>query len=653
MFGFLLVLLLVAMVVGAVWYAGGQVEQAFLDDAHSDGLGRQVTTVQMRLMETRLRVADYLRTGGAAESDALATVITELEAAAAAGSVGDNTGALAAVPESIRSVRDALVTARAAIEQQRDAAARLTAADVALGNATTVLAEGAARSGQREFAEPAASLLAAASRATGAGIRFNVMELPADAETARAEATRARELLDNLLQAAADSARILRVGGAARDALTDFTAALGQLVQVQQVRRERLADLTSASDRAGSVATEAAHAIADRRTASRAATAMAQNRMRATVTWASTGAILLGLGIAVALGRSIARPIQRLADVMAVLAAGDLSTPVPAIAARDEIGVMARAVQVFKDSLQSSELLRAEHAGLKLQAEKDRHDGLLALANTFEQSVGGIIGMVTEASTRLHGAAQSMSTSAEAASKEARIASTASAQASANVQTVSVATEELTVSIAEINQQVTKCSHIADTAVGEAERTDATVRALAEAAQRIGDVVGLIHTIAGQTNLLALNATIEAARAGEAGKGFAVVAAEVKNLAVRTGEATEDIATQIAAIQTTTHDATHALDSIARTIGQMREIAVAIAGAVEQQSAATREIAGNISEAASGTQEVSTTIAGLTVSSGTVGTAAGAVVEEASGLSHQSARLRQEMEAFLANVRAA
>ena len=645
--GFLLVLLLVGVVAGAAWRAGGQVSLAFRDDARSEDLAAQVAGVQARMADARLRVADYLRTGGAAERDSLAAAVTALESAASASADG-----LAGVPQAVQAVRAVIVAAGQAIEQRRDAAARLAASIVALSTATTTLAEGAARSGQREYAEPASALAGSVARATGAATRFAASETPADADTARTEAARSRELLDGLLAAATGSARIQRVGAAAGDALKEFVPATADIEAALQSRRQRLAELAGAADRAASVMADAAGSITAQRARNRAETLSAQAAMRATVLWTAAGAILAGCAIAMALGRSIAGPIRRLADAMVVLAAGDLAVSVPA-ASRDEVGVMARAVQVFKDSMQEAERLRTEQAELKAKAAEERHAAMLRLADEFEQSVGGIVATVSDTSERLEDAAQSMSGAAAQAADKVTIVSTASSQASENVQAVSAATGGLTAAIGEINGQVTRSSRIAEAAVADAERTDATVQGLAEAARRIGDVVGLIHTIAGQTNLLALNATIEAARAGDAGKGFAVVAAEVKNLAVQTGRATEDIAAQVATIQGTTASAVQALHAISRTIGEMSEIATAIAGAVEQQSAATRQIAGNIGEAAAGTEAVSGAIAGLAAASGAVGEAAGTVLGDAGGLSQQSGRLRAEVAQFLAHVRAA
>jgi methyl-accepting chemotaxis protein len=229
----------------------------------------------------------------------------------------------------------------------------------------------------------------------------------------------------------------------------------------------------------------------------------------------------------------------------------------------------------------------------------------------------------------------------------------ASTQTSVNVQTVATATEELAVSVQEIGRQVAQSARIAGQAVEDARQTDATVQALAAGAQKIGDVVTIIQDIANQTNLLALNATIEAARAGDAGKGFAVVASEVKALANQTGKATEEIGSQIVQIQDTTRQAVTAIQGIARTIGEINEIAASIASAVEQQNAATQEISRNVQQAAKGTQDVSNNIAGVKQAATETGVAATEVLGAAKDLSRQSGELRGEVDHFIADVQAA
>ena len=258
------------------------------------------------------------------------------------------------------------------------------------------------------------------------------------------------------------------------------------------------------------------------------------------------GALTLALAAAACwlLTRSIARPILAINRVMRQLADGDTSVMVPAMDRGDEVGAMARAVQVFKDNR-----IKSDRSDVDQQAERvltDQHAvRLTELVRGFEQQVGGMAGQLSVASTELEATAQSMSaTAVETNSQAARVAAAAQ-EASAGVQTVAAAAEQLTASIAEISRQVAQSSQMTGQAVEDARRTDTIVRALAEGAQKIGDVVGLISSIAGQTNLLALNATIEAARAGDAGKGFAVVAAEVKGLASQTAKATQDIAQQI------------------------------------------------------------------------------------------------------------
>jgi methyl-accepting chemotaxis protein len=353
------------------------------------------------------------------------------------------------------------------------------------------------------------------------------------------------------------------------------------------------------------------------------------------------------------INRDITVSLGGLKTAMERLAKGDLSATIPGTERRDKIGSMATMMLVFKDGLSEAAHLRTEQEAAKQRTATERAGVLRRMADDFQVQIGHLVETLSASSTELATTARSVAGTANQSNQQAATVAAAAEEASTGLHAVASAAEELTASIGEITRQVAQSARITNEAVDSAKRTDATVRALAAGAERIGTVVGLISNIAQQTNLLALNATIEAARAGEAGKGFAVVASEVKSLATQTGKATEEIAGQVTQIQAATKEAVNAISGIAATIEEVSAIAASIAAAVEQQGAATSEIARTVQQTSQAAQAVTLGIGGVSQAASETGAAVGTFLNAASDLSQQAEQLSGEVNTFLAGVRTA
>ncbi len=372
---------------------------------------------------------------------------------------------------------------------------------------------------------------------------------------------------------------------------------------------------------------------------------------RQVVVIGSLAAVALAFGASVLISASVSRPITAMARAMHRLKDGDLEVAIPAVGQRDEVGEMADSVQVFKESAREVERMRRQQAEAEERAAAERRVAMATLAEQFEHSVGEVVDALGSATNELQSIAESMSSTADETRRQAGRVAEAAERASGNVSTVAAAAEQMSQSVGEIGQRVRRSTEVAGKAVARALETDKTMHGLSESAERVGDVVRLIHEIAEQTNLLALNATIEAARAGEAGKGFAVVAGEVKNLATQTGSATGEIAAQVGSMREVVGGAVAAIQAIRGTIEEMSEMASAIAAAVEQQSAATAAIASNAREAAAGTRQVLDQIGGVQEAAEEAGAAAEEVVGAVGSLNRQSVSLHGQVESFLGEVR--
>ncbi len=621
----------------------------------SEGLSRILEAA--RLVETLRSTAQAYKTSGG--EDALSEFNTAEEAVKAV--LRDSAGATRSAErkklygdagdavDALKGNVDQLVKLVTGMTEQR---AKLMKGGDKLSAATAALVEAGSKVGNPAVTAGAHELETAVLLVREANWRFLATKDPKEAKTFH-DAVQSAKALVNDAENQGYSDPVLEAIGTVNEAMRDYTFAFTDL-SAGIIKSDELFAKTIAPAIVGieKQLSEARSMLLTTASEAKSSTNAQLSRTMILQNGIAAGALVIGLVLAFVIGGGITRPLSAMTAAMTRLAGGDKDIDIPARGGTDEVGEMAEALEIFRQSLITADTL-ADERRREQERKEQRQRAVETHIAGFESFIQEALGAFAAAATELRTTAEGMTGIAEAASSQANAVSAASDEASSNVQTVAAATEEMAASIAEIGRQVVQSSEIAADAVREAARTGTTMQDLAAAAQKIGEVVQLIQHIASQTNLLALNATIEAARAGEAGKGFAVVASEVKSLATQTGKATDEIGAQIGAMQAAVGNAVTAIDSIDRIIGRMNEIATSIASAIEQQSAATREITRNTQEAARGTGEVSQNIVAVNRAAGETGAAAGQVLQSSDDLARQAETLRAEVGRFLDNIRVA
>jgi len=635
---------------------GGTVNELVTSAAGDAGMSQ----VRAALLSANGAVEKFIRTWNVGDRDAATQAIARV------GQLTDQIerqfGTLPIIAEGVGPVRTSLETYRSSFAAATEAVDRLRAATTKTDahGAVAGLNVGGIQVALANRSDPAKLLNPMRLAAVVDALRITVMRYGNTLSTA--DADDAKLALGNVQLAIADTeaeiagtaeTKLKSLVTALKAAVTADVAALEEVIKVAGDLRAKQADLMKASAAIDEQVNKISMKLGAMRAEQGEKTAAAVRHTEQTVVWSASGALLLGAVLAWLIGASLSGPIRRMTDRMQSLAAGELDDAIPGGESRDEIGRMARAVEVFRENALAVRRMEQEAAAQHGVAEADRLRMMSELASRFEQGMEGVITGVGGRAEEMGRSAEDLARVADRGRGLAEAVAARAEQASVNVQTVASATQQLAGSIREISSQVQRSVTVSSRATGETQRTSELINGLSSAAERIGNIVQLIQAIASQTNLLALNATIEAARAGDAGKGFAIVASEVKNLASQTAQATEQIASQIATIQGATGETVAAIAQFGATVKEMAEIASAVAAAVEEQGAATGDIARNVEEAASGTAAVTQEMGDVRAVANETDASAEAALTAAAALREQAVSLKSNVSDFLQTIRTA